>query len=179
MSSRYTKLSKYLSLILRHKPHVIGIELDRHGWDNVSEVVEGIAKTREFSLDILEEIVRTDDKQRYSFNDDHTKIRANQGHSIKVDLGLVSKEPPSVLYHGTSEKSLRGILENGILPMSRQYVHLSKDIDTASAVGKRHGKPTVLRVNARLMYADGYNFYMSENGYWLTDKVPYRYCTLV
>ena len=138
------RTSRYMSLILRHKPEVIGIQLDEHGWANVEELIAGIAKTQEFNRDILELIVRTDEKQRYSFNEDGTLIRANQGHSI-------------------------------LNPRTRLYVHLSKDRETAKKVGQRHGKPVLYLVKAEEMYNDGYRFYRSENGVWLTKEVPVKY----
>ena len=170
-----TDTSKYISLILRHKPEVIGISLDEHGWANVSELVAGINKTQPFSMEQLEEIVRTDSKKRYSFNEDKTLIRANQGHSIPVDVELPEKQPPDILYHGTGEKYVSSIDRQGLIPKSRLYVHLSKDSDTAVKVGTRHGKPVVYRVDAHKMAEDGYKFYLSVNGVWLTKEVPMKY----
>ncbi len=167
--------SKYLSLILRHHPEVIGIQLDEHGWADVSELIEGIRRTRLFDYDLLEKIVAEDEKQRYSFNEDRTLIRANQGHSIPVDVELEKKNPPEVLWHGTGEKSVESILEQGLLPMSRLYVHLSSDFDTAVKVGRRHGRPVVFEVAAGKMQKDGYDFYQSVNGVWLTKSVPAVY----
>ena len=125
--------------------------------------------------DILEEIVRTDEKQRYSFNDDKTKIRANQGHAIEVDVELEEKEPPEILWHGTGEKFATSIDNIGLIPKSRLYVHLSKDEETATTVGRRHGKPVLYMVNTREMYKDGFKFFLSKNGVWLTKEVPVRY----
>lgn len=167
--------SKYMSLILRHKPEAIGITLDEHGWADVDELIEGISRTQNFNMDILEEIVRTDEKQRYSFNDDKTKIRANQGHSIEVDVELEEKEPPEILWHGTGEKFATSIDNIGLIPKSRLYVHLSKDEETATIVGRRHGKPVLYMVNTREMYKDGFKFFLSKNGVWLTKEVPVRY----
>lgn len=164
-----------MSLILRHKPEVIGISLDEHGWANVDELITGIAKTQDFNMDILEEIVREDEKQRYSFNEDKTLIRANQGHSIPVDVELEVLEPPAELWHGTGEKYVASIDEQGLIPKSRLYVHLSKDKDTAVKVGKRHGNPVLYIVKAGEMYRDGYQFYLSKNGVWLTKQVPVKY----
>ena len=143
-----TDTSKFLSLILRHKPETIGIKLDEHGWADVSELISGISKTRPFDMKMLEEIVRTDNKQRYSFNEDKTLIRANQGHSIPVDVELEKKLPTEFLYHGTGEKFVSSIDKEGLLSKSRLYVHLSKDTGTAVKVGSRHGKPVVYRVAA-------------------------------
>lgn len=164
-----------MSLILRHKPETIGIKLDEHGWANVEELIDGIAKTHKFDMDILEEIVRTDNKQRYSFNEDKTLIRANQGHSIPVDVELEKQEPPKYLYHGTGEKYRKDIDEQGLIPKSRLYVHLSADIDTAIKVGSRHGKPVVYRVWSGWMQKEGFDFYKSVNGVWLTKQVPTKY----
>ncbi len=170
------KTGKFISLILRHKPETIGIMLDEHGWADVNELIIGVQRTRPgFNLEILEEIVRTNNKHRYSFNDDHTKIRANQGHSIQVDVELKEDTPPEILYHGTGEKSVASILDQGLVPKNRLYVHLSKDIEMAINVGSRHGKPVVFTVQSELMYRDGYRFFISENGVWLTKKVPPKY----
>ncbi len=170
-----TDTSRFISLILRHKPETIGICLDEHGWAQVDELINGIAKTRPFDMEMLEEIVRTDEKQRYSFNEDKTLIRANQGHSIPVDVELEQKLPPDILWHGTGEKYVVSIDEQGLLPKSRLYVHLSGDYETAVKVGSRHGKPVIYKVNARQMQADGYVFYQSVNGVWLTKHVPVKY----
>ena len=170
-----TDSSKFLSLILRHKPETIGIKLDEHGWADVSELISGISKTRPFDMKMLEEIVRTDSKQRYSFNEDKTLIRANQGHSIPVDVELEKKTPPEFLYHGTGEKFVSSIDKEGLRSKSRLYVHLSKDTETAVKVGSRHGKPVVYRVEAGKMADDGYEFFLSVNGVWLTKAVPAEY----
>ena len=167
--------SKFISLILRHKPETIGITLDEHGWANVDELIAGISKTHEINREILEEIVRTDNKQRYSFNEDKTLIRANQGHSIPVDVELEEVEPPKYLYHGTGEKFRESIDAEGLKPKSRLYVHLSEDIETATKVGSRHGKPVVYRVFAGWMHKNGFRFYRSVNGVWLTKDVPTKY----
>ena len=174
-----TDTSKFLSLILRHKPETIEIKLDEHGWADVSELISGISKTRPFDMKMLEEIVRTDSKQRYSFNKDKTLIRANQGHSISVDVELEKKTPPEFLYHGTGEKFVSSIDKEGLLSKSRLYVHLSKDTDTAVKVGSRHGKPVVYRVAAGKMAVDGYEFFLSVNGVWLTKAVPAEYLSKI
>ena len=178
---RLERLSKFISMILRHKPQVIGITLDEHGWADVDELIKGINETGEevkFSKDTLEIIVKTDKKQRYSFSQDKTLIRANQGHSIPVDVELEKKEPPKVLYHGTGVKSVKAIQEQGLLPMERLYVHLSIDVKTATNVGKRHGTPVIFQVNAEQMQKDGYDFFQSVNGVWLTKEVPAKYLEL-
>lgn len=165
-------ISKFISLILRHKPETVHITLDEHGWADVEELLAGInAAGRFIDKSMLEEIVATDKKQRYSFSPDRKLIRANQGHSIPVDVELKEQEPPDYLYHGTAAQFLEAIKAQGLKPMSRLYVHLSKDIETALTVGKRHGKPVVLKVHSREMYKAGYPFYLSENGVWLTKKV--------
>ena len=167
--------SKFIALILRHKPEEIGITLDEHGWANVDELIAGIAKTQAFDRAMLEEIVSTDEMQRYSFNEDKTLIRANQGHSIPVDVELEQKTPPESLYHCTGEKYAASIEKRGLIPKSRLYVHLSPDYDTALKVGSRHGKPVVYTVAAGEMQRNGHAFYLSVNGVWLTKNVPARF----
>lgn len=129
-----TDTSRYLSLILRHKPEVIGITLDEHGWANVEELIAGISKTQPLDMELLDKIVQTDNKQRYSFNEDKTLIRANQGHSIPVDVELQRVTPPEILFHGTGEKYTDSIDQIGLIPNSRLYVHLSGDEATAVTV---------------------------------------------
>ena len=171
----YTSLSKFLSMVLRHKPETIGIKLDSHGWANVDELIDKMSKRKYINKDILEYIVKNDEKQRYSFNEDKTLIRANQGHSIKVDVELEEKEPPDILYHGTATKFVDGIEKEGLKHQSRLYVHLSKDIDTATKVGLRHGELVIYEVKAKEMFNDGFKFFISANGVWLTDHVPVKY----
>lgn len=170
-------VSRFISLILRHNPQAIGITVDRHGWADVGMLIEGIRakKDPEFDMAALEEIVRTDDKQRYSFNEDHTLIRANQGHSIPVDVELEQTQPPECLWHGTGEKFTESIDSGGLIPKSRLYVHLSADQETAHTVGERHGRPVIYRVLSGEMARDGYEFFLSVNGVWLTKHVPVRY----
>ena len=172
-----TAVSRYISLILRHQPEVIGIALDKHGWADVDALIRGIQETKEpaFSREMLDEIVRTDSKQRYAYNEDRTLIRASQGHSIPVDVELLQAVPPEVLWHGSGEKYAASIEKIGLIPKSRLYVHLSKDMDTAIAVGKRHGKPVVYQVDAGRMAQSGYLFYLSANGVWLTKEVPVEF----
>lgn len=169
-----TKTSKLISLILRHKPETIGITLDEHGWANVSELLNGL----KIDMALLEEIVGTNDKQRYSFNDDKTLIRANQGHSIPVDVELEEAQPPKFLWHGTGVKYEYSIYNSGLIPKSRLYVHLSSDVDTAVNVGKRHGEVLLFRVDAQKMHQDGFKFYLSKNGVWLTKHVPVDYLSV-
>ena len=170
-----TSASRYLSLILRHKPEAAGITLDEHGWANVSELIAGVRRTRPFDMEMLEEIVRTDEKQRYSFSDDKLLIRANQGHSIPVDVELPVAVPPEFLYHGTGKKNISSIDAQGLLPRSRLYVHLSPDAETAKTVGSRHGQPVVYTVLSGKMAEDGITFYRSVNGVWLTKAVLPKY----
>ena len=171
----YEKISKYMSMILRHRPEAVGIQLDEHGWADVNELIKGIAKKKKFNREILEEIVRTDSKQRYSFNEDKTKIRANQGHSISADLELEPLEPPEILWHGTAEKYVASIEKAGLRPGNRMYVHLSPDVQTAEKVGSRHGKPVVYQVKSGEMYRKGFRFYRSVTGVWLTIMVPVEF----
>lgn len=166
------KASRFLSLVLRHRPEAAGIQLDAHGWADVQALLAGMAPRYPLTMAQLEEIVRTDDKQRYAFSEDHTRIRANQGHSIPVDVELERVTPPPFLWHGTGEKYAASIETQGLLPKSRLYVHLSGDWGTAVTVGKRHGKPVVYRVASGRMQQDGFVFYRSRNGIWLTKQVP-------
>ena len=170
-----TETSRFISLILRHKPETIGIMLNEHGWANVDELIAGVNTRYPLDITTLEEIVSIDDKQRYSFNEDRTLIRANQGHSISVDLELEETAPPQFLWHGTGEKYTQSIEAQGLLPKSRLYVHLSKDDDTARKVGARHGKPVIYRVLSGAMHRNGFKFYRSANGVWLTKSVPVIY----
>ena len=174
---RMRNTSKFISLILRHNPQVIGISLDEHGWADVKELIDGINRTERHSLDMdtLDEIVRTDEKQRYSFNEDHSLIRANQGHSIPVDVELEEKIPPDILWHGTGQKYVSSIDVQGLIPKSRLYVHLSSDMETARKVGSRHGRPVIYQVECRKMTEDGYRFFLSANRVWLTKEVPVEY----
>lgn len=174
-NSDLIKTSRYISLILRHKPQAAGITLDNNGWAKVDDLIEGVGKTHYLTMEVLEEIVRTDDKQRYSFNSDKSLIRANQGHSIPVDVELEILEPPEYLYHGTGEKYKASIDEQGLIGKSRLYVHLSTDYSTAMSVGARHGTPIVYKVNTKQMHDDGFVFYHSVNNVWLTEKVPPKY----
>jgi len=166
-----SKSSRFLSLILRHKPEEIGLELDKNGWGNVKFILKKTGQT----FNELKNIVETNNKKRFTFNDDFTKIRANQGHSIDIDLGLKPITPPAVLYHGTASKNLHMILVKGLLKMDRQHVHLSSDTYTAIKVGQRHGKPVVLTLDAKLMFEEKHEFFKSKNGVWLTDTVQCKY----
>ena len=167
--------SKFLSLILRHKPQLIGLQLDEHGWAEVDDLIRRVNRKRPLDRTTLEQIVAQDEKQRYSFSADGKLIRANQGHSIPVDVELAELEPPKILYHGTGERFAASIRAQGLLKKSRLYVHLSSDVETATKVGQRHGKPKIFLVESGRMFADGYKFFRSVNGVWLTEHVPAKY----
>jgi putative RNA 2'-phosphotransferase len=170
---RAVGISKFLSLVLRHDPGRVGIALDEAGWVDVDELTAACRRAgRGFTREELEHVVATNGKQRFAFSGDGRRIRANQGHSVTVDLGLPAAEPPAVLYHGTGTRSVEAILREGLRPMSRQDVHLSADVETALRVGSRHGRPAVLVVDAAGLVALGHTFRVSENGVWLTDHVP-------
>ena len=173
------EISRYMAYLLRHNPSAGGLALDAHGWAEISALLSAI--NLRFACDeaLLLTIVRKDTKGRYAVSEDGTRIRARQGHSIAVDAELLCETPPDVLYHGTAERNLPSILEKGLLRGTRLYVHLSRDAATATEVGRRHGTPTVLRVDAARMVRDGYAFYLSENGVWLTPHVPREYLTLL
>ena len=173
---KLTPISRYMALLLRHHPEQAGITLDEHGWAHVDELIKGIQKRYpQFQREILEEIVRTDSKQRYAFNEDHTLIRTNHGHSIPVDIEFKHAVPPDILYHGTAKKYVSSIQQQGLISKSRLYVHLSTDVETAIKVGKRHGEPVIYQIDAKQMYQDGIIFYLSANYIWLVKKVPLQY----
>lgn len=166
------QFSKFLSLILRHKPEALGITLEPNGWANVKEILDKMQQQgKRVNLTLLEEVVAEDNKQRYSFNDDRTKIRANQGHSVEVDLGFVPQTPPGYLYHGTATRFIASIQKTGLESRNRQHVHLSDNLATAKNVGQRHGKPVILKIKAGVLNKEGQPFFLSENGVWLTGKV--------
>jgi len=170
------RTSRFLSLVLRHSPETIGIALDGSGWADVEELIAKCAvKGHSFSWEELEEVVALNDKQRFVFNDDKTAIRANQGHSVEVDLDLEIKQPPDLLYHGTVEKFLQSIRAEGLKKMQRHYVHLSADMETAEKVGSRRGEAVILVVRSGEMSRDGHPFFLSGNGVWLTEAVPVKY----
>ena len=176
MDARLVKISRFISMVLRHKPHTIGLTLDAGGWASVDDLISGAQRARvPLTLDLLRQIVAENDKQRFSFSEDGLRIRASQGHSIPVDLGLEAVLPPDRLYHGTARRFLDSILLHGLIAKGRQYVHLSADEATAIKVGRRHGEPIVLVVDAARMEHDGLKFYRSANGVWLTDRVPAKY----
>jgi putative RNA 2'-phosphotransferase len=174
------RASKFLSLVLRHKPETIGLILDENGWADVKDLIEKLHQHNlSISENALADIVSTNNKQRFAFNADQTKIRANQGHSVAVDLQLKEADPPEYLYHGTGEKNVSSILNAGIIKGSRQHVHLSQDMETAITVGQRHGKPKVFLVSSGKMKTEGFTFYLSDNLVWLTNHVPAAYVELV
>ena len=169
-------LSKFISLILRHNPAAVGITVDEFGWANVDALSKGInSKGHAIDRQILDEIVSSDNKGRYSYSEDNSLIRANQGHSIDVDLQLEPIQPPDLLYHGTATRLSSAIQEEGIKKMYRRFVHLSADVAIARIVGGRHGKPMIFVVSAKAMYQDGIKFFQSKNGVWLVDYVDTKY----
>lgn len=170
------KTSKFLSYVLRHHPELINLNLDENGWANVDELItKSKNDSQGFTFEELDEIVQTNDKKRFIFNEDKTRIRANQGHSIDINLALIPQQPPEFLYHGTAQSNIDSIFEKGIEKRNRQHVHLSQDIETATKVGMRHGKPIILTINTEKMFDDGIEFYLSENNVWLTDFVDIKY----
>ena len=168
-----TQLSKFLSFILRHQPETIGLVLDSHGWASIDDLIaKGNAAGTRFGRDDLLRVVAGSDKKRFSLSADGLSIRAAQGHSVPVELGLVPQEPPSILYHGTAMRFVEAIMSEGVKPQTRQQVHLSSDEATAQRVGQRHGKPHIFKVDAGSMHAKGFKFFRADNGVWLTDHVP-------
>src|ERR1044072_512203 len=164
---RATSISKYLSLVLRHNPAAAGVTLDAEGWVSVDELLAGAARHgHSFTRAELEEVVQTNEKNRFAFSLDAQRIRANQGHSISVDLGLTPATPPKALYHGTVDRFLSSIKERGLENRSRQHVHLSPDVETATRVGSRRGKPLILKIDAASMHSAGFHFFCSANRVW-------------
>lgn len=179
MEKQLKNISKFISLVLRHQPEEINLHLDENGWADVTELLEKMnGKGIRIDIDTLTTIVETNDKKRFAFNDDKTKIRASQGHSIDVDLELQPVTAPAILYHGTTAKYLDSIFTTGIQKQSRQHVHLSQTEETAKAVGGRHGKPVILTIDAKAMQAEGFLFYLSANNVWLADEVPAKFISL-
>ncbi len=167
------RTSKFLSYALRHAPQKVGLTLDEAGWADVDALLAACAANgHPISFEDLAEVVRESDKQRFALDDVNNRIRANQGHSIDVDLGFEAADPPEVLYHGTHPRALDAILAEGLKRMSRQHVHLSADMETAQSVGERRGKPIVFAVAAAQMQTEGHVFHCSANGVWLTERVP-------
>lgn len=172
-NEQMTKISKFLSLVLRHDPGAIGLHLDAQGWATVEDLLtRATAHGKRVTLEQLHEVVANNDKKRFTLSEDGTRIRAAQGHSVKVELALPPSVPPETLWHGTATRFLPSILREGLTPQSRQHVHLSAALETAIAVGRRHGKPVVLRVKTAQMVAAGFTFWQAENGVWLCDRVP-------
>lgn len=168
MEKRLVKVSKYLAKVLRHNPERIGLTLDAQGWAKIDDIIR--LSNNMMTRAEIDAVVAQNDKKRYAISDDGLHIRANQGHSITVDLELDPLEPPEILYHGTALKNLDSIWHGGLMPMTRQHVHLSLDHDTAIKVGSRHGKPVVLAIYASRMHAAGHTFYCAANGVWLTEQ---------
>jgi putative RNA 2'-phosphotransferase len=175
-----TRISKFLSLVLRHQPQLIGINLDEQGWVNVDELLKQAHQHGQLiTMEVLNHVVETNAKKRFAFSNDKQQIRASQGHSVEVELGYEPQVPPKVLYHGTGSQSVESILKTGLEKRNRQHVHLSADVDTAIKVGSRHGRPVVLNVLAGEMTKSGFVFYLSTNGVWLTDEVPAAFLSMI
>ena len=171
--ARTKRLSKFLSLVLRHQPETVGLELDSAGWVDIDALLEALAKNgKELSLEQLRLIVDVNDKQRFAISDDGMQIRANQGHSVEVDLGYEPCEPPEVLYHGTPDRFVESIRVQGLKKMARHHVHMHADSKLATEVGGRRGKPALLTIEAAAMEAAGHEFFLAENNVWLVEHVP-------
>lgn len=178
MEVELVRLSKIISRALRHRPESVGITLDRHGWCDIGTLVDALTvRGTPITREQLEVIVRCNDKARFALSEDGARIRAQQGHSVEVDLQLRPKTPPPVLYHGTVAEHLGAIRKAGLLPMRRHHVHLSRDRSTATDVGRRRGEPVILTVDAYRMHRDGHRFFLSGNDVWLVEKVPPQYLT--
>lgn len=167
------KISKFLSLILRHQPEVVGLTLEENGWVSVEKLLKACADYgKTFTLAELKEIVETNDKKRFAFDETGKKIRANQGHSVEVEIEFEERTPPKILYHGTAEKNVGVIFAEGLKKMSRHHVHLSAEIETARKVGMRYGKPVIFQVDTEAMLSENHQFFVSANDVWLTDNIP-------
>lgn len=176
MADKLESTSKFLSYVLRHQPDAIGLTLDGEGWAELSELIRlANADGRTLTLELIKEVVATNDKKRFAFSDDGSRIRASQGHSVAIELGLTPVAPPNVLYHGTATRFLDSIKQKGLIAGSRRHVHLSAELATAVDVGRRHGKPAVLTVRSAEMHGSGNEFFLSDNGVWLTASVPVEY----
>ncbi|WP_127128921.1 RNA 2'-phosphotransferase [Pseudoflavitalea rhizosphaerae] len=179
MEKNLKQISKFMSLVLRHKPETIDLHLDEQGWAAVDELIEKMNATgAAVDKEMIRQIVDTNDKKRFAFNEDQSRIRASQGHSIDVDLSLEPVTPPDILYHGTAARFVESILQDGLLKQNRQHVHLTALKETAIAVGGRHGKPVVLEVNAGEMAKAGFEFYLSANNVWLVEIVLPEYISI-
>jgi len=179
-SGSTTERSKLLSYVLRHKPDAAGLTLTNGGWVAIEDLLTGLEQMgRPMTREMLEHVVHTNDKKRFEISSDDILIRAVQGHSTEVKMEYRSVSPPEILYHGTASRFQQDILEEGLKPMSRQYVHLSADAKTAIDVGKRHGRPVVFQVSSGKMQENGIEFYRAENGVWLTETVSPEFLTLI
>ncbi|WP_330959646.1 RNA 2'-phosphotransferase [Photobacterium sp. 53610] len=174
MNKEITKISKYLSFILRHKPESIALVLDRNGWASIDDLIR-LSQDIRLSKEILEFVVATNDKRRFVIDETGTKIRANQGHTIQVDLDLTATEPPGQLFHGTAEQNVSSIFNHGLVKGERHHVHLTESIEISETVGKRYGKPVIFKIDSERMHTDGFLFYKTYNNVWLTDIVPAEY----
>ena len=173
-------LGRFMSYVLRHHPEAAGLTLDGEGWADVDKLMEGMTKAgHPIDRETLERIVRENNKKRYTLSEDGRRIRANQGHSVDVHIEMEKRTPPERLYHGTADRFLDSIKEQGIRRMARQYVHLSPNVPTAVNVGSRHGKPVVLAIDTAQMTADGFDFFISANGVWQSEDIPWRYVSEV
>lgn len=180
MSKHYDEISKFLSFVLRHQPEAIGITLDHEGWTDISALIHAAANNgKSIHRDMVQAVVASSDKKRFAISEDGLRIRAVQGHSTKnVNINYVEKVPPKFLYHGTATRFLKSILTQGLLPGSRQYVHLLENEQAALIVGQRHGKPVVLRIHALRMHEQDVKFFQAENGVWLTKSVSHQFVNL-
>jgi len=180
VKTQLDQVSKFLSFVLRHKPDAIGLKLDENGWANIDEIVEKSSQEEtspELTKALICQVVQSNKKKRFAISEDGLRIRANQGHSIKVNLELQPQEPPEILYHGTASRFLSSIIAEGLKAGERQHVHLSANMETAEEVGKRYGKPVILKIDTQAMYEKGYQFFLAENEVWLTDYVPAEFIT--
>ncbi|PHM50787.1 RNA 2'-phosphotransferase [Xenorhabdus miraniensis] len=176
-----TKISKFLSYVLRHQPESIGLVLDSEGWVDIGTLIKCAAKHgKRLNYALIEQVVATNDKKRFAISEDQKRIRAVQGHSTKlVDIGYQEKIPPVILYHGTATHFLDSIFKQGLVAGTRHYVHLSADQSTATKVGQRHGKVVILKIEAQLMYEHGFKFHQADNGVWLIKSVPVEYMRII
>ncbi len=175
MQDNYKRMGKYVSMLLRHHPEEADIILDEHGWTDVDDLIKKVNPRYPLTEEILQQIAEGSDKKRYEFSEDGKRVRAVHGHSVQVDLGYEESEPPAVLYHGSATKYQQSIEEKGLLKQSRQFVHLSENVEQAIDVGRRHGKLLLYEIDAVKMHEDGFRFFRSSSGVWLTDHVPVRY----
>ena len=175
MAKTIINLGRQIAGLLRHHPEKKGLTVNKNGWSSTKLLCEALG----IEIDSLDEVVDTNNKKRFEYSKDKKLIRAVQGHSLDVDVGLEKKTPPDELYHGTSLENKLYLTNSGISPMERIYVHLSENTSTAIQVGKRHGEPSILRVDTKQMHDDGYSFYQSRNGVWCTDYIPTKYFSVM